>query len=106
MKTTGVMIIFFMVLISFARAQEEAPDPVPVAKKSKAVPSSGKAAAKPKVVYEENQTIDFEGLSLEGELKTPGEFYFQNRPESRFDNLTKRRVNFRREMLRDSVQSN
>lgn len=59
-----------------------------------------------KVIYPENQTIDFEGLSLEGELKTPGEFYFQNRNQERFDSLTKRRVNFRREMLRDSVQSN
>jgi hypothetical protein len=59
-----------------------------------------------KVVYQEGQTIDFEGLSLEGELKTPGEFYFQNRNQDRFDSLTKRRVNFRREMLRDSVQSN
>jgi hypothetical protein len=59
-----------------------------------------------KVIYPENRTIDFEGLSLEGELKTPGEFYFQNRNQERFDSLTKRRVNFRREMLRDSIQSN
>jgi hypothetical protein len=62
--------------------------------------------SKKKVIYQENQTIDFEGLSLEGELKTPGEFYFQNRNQDRFDSLTKRRLNFRREMLRDSVQSN
>ena len=59
-----------------------------------------------KTVYPENQTIDFEGLSLEGELKAPGEFYFQNRNQERFDTLTKRRLNFRREMLRDSIQSN
>ena len=59
-----------------------------------------------KVVYAENQTLDVEGLSLEGELKAPGEFYFQNRNQERFDSLTKRRVHFRREMLRDSVQSN
>jgi hypothetical protein len=61
---------------------------------------------KKRVVYPENQTLDFEGLSLEGELKTPGEFYFQGRSQERFDNLTKRRLNFRREVLRDSVQSN
>ena len=61
---------------------------------------------KKKIVYAENQTLDFEGLSLEGELKAPGEFYFQNRNQERFDSLTKKRVNFRREMLRDSVQSN
>ena len=60
----------------------------------------------PRKVYLENQTLDFEGLSLEGELKAPGEFYFQNRNQERFDSLTKRRLNFRREMLRDSIQSN
>ena len=64
------------------------------------------AFAENKVIYPENQTLDFEGLSLEGELKTPGEFYFQNRNQERFDSLTKRRLNFRREMLRDSIQSN
>ena len=58
-----------------------------------------------KVVYTEGQTVDFEGLSLEGELKAPGEFYFQNRNQERFDSLTKRRLNFHREMLRDSIQS-
>lgn len=60
---------------------------------------------KPKVIYKE-QNINFEGLSLEGELNTPSEFYFQNRNQERFDSLTKRRSNFRREMLRDAVQSN
>ncbi len=64
------------------------------------------AQPKKKVVYAENQTLDFEGLSLDGELKAPGEFYFQNRNQERFDSLTKRRVHFRREMLRDSIQSN
>ncbi len=67
-------------------------------------PTAG--GSKKKVIYAENQTLDFEGLSLEGELKAPGEFYFQNRNQDRFDSLTKRRVNFRREMLRDSIQSN
>ena len=65
-----------------------------------------KPASTPKKIYLENQTLDFEGLSLEGELKAPGEFYFQNRNQERFDTLTKRRLNFRREMLRDSIQSN
>jgi hypothetical protein len=65
-----------------------------------------KPATKVRVIYPENQTLDFEGLSLEGELKAPGEFYFQNRNQERFDSLTKRRVNFRRELLRDAVQSN
>ncbi len=86
MKVIG----FFMFLALSAGAQ---------AKESKTESSK-------KVIYPENQTIDFEGLSLEGELKTPGEFYFQNRNQERFDSLTKRRLNFRHEMLRDSVQSN
>ena len=73
-----------------AMAQDQAPKP----------------GSKKKVIYKENQTLDFEGLSLEGELKAPGEFYFQNRNQERFDTLTKRRTNFRREMLRDSIQSN
>lgn len=79
-----------------------------VAQASGAEMAGAPAAKEPakKVIYPENQTIDFEGLSLEGELKTPGEFYFQNRNQERFDSLTKRRVNFRREMLRDSIQSN
>lgn len=67
---------------------------------------SKKPAGKTRVVYPQNQTLDFEGLSLEGELKAPGEFYFQNRNQERFDTLTKRRLNFKREMLRDSIQSN
>ena len=60
---------------------------------------------KTRTIYPENQTLDFEGMSLEGELKAPGEFYFQNRNQERFDSLTKRRLNFKREMLRDSIQS-
>jgi hypothetical protein len=64
-------------------------------------------AQKPvKKIYPAQQALDFEGLNLEGELKAPGEFYFQNRAQERFDSLTRRRVDFRREMLRDAVQSN
>ena len=72
-----------------------------------AAPADTAATPKPpKVIYKENQTVDFEGLSLEGDVKAPGEFYFQNRNQQQFDTLTKKRVNFRREMLRDAVQSN
>lgn len=99
MKSAGMALMMILVLVSFARADDETDAP-PQAK------STAKPGSKPKVVYQENQTIDFEGLSLEGELKTPGEFYFQNRTQEKFDNLTKRRLDFRREMLRDSVQSN
>jgi hypothetical protein len=38
-------------------------------------------------------------------VKNPGEFYFQRRPEEKFDSLVKRRPNFHREMLRDAVLS-
>lgn len=60
---------------------------------------------KPKVVYPQKTDLDFEGLNLEGELRNPGEFYFQRRPEEKFDSLVKRRRNFHREILRDVVLS-
>ncbi|MCM2321711.1 MAG: hypothetical protein NDJ90_00435 [Oligoflexia bacterium] len=58
---------------------------------------------KPKVVYPEKTELDFEGLQIEGEIRNPGEFYFQHRKEEKFDSLVKRRPNFHREMLRDAV---
>ncbi len=92
--------ILFVVLISGLTLGLTAPFLAQAAEPSRAKPAGAK------VVYQGNQSIDFEGLSLEGELKTPGEFYFQSRNQERFDALTKRRMNFRREMMRDSVQSN
>jgi len=58
---------------------------------------------KVRVIYPKKTDLDFEGLKLEGELRNPGEFYFQHRPEEKFDSLVKRRANFHREMLRDVV---
>lgn len=63
------------------------------------------AAPKPKVVHPKKQEIDFEGMSITGELKNPGEFYFQRKQEEKFDSLVKRRKNFQREMLRDVVMT-
>lgn len=63
-------------------------------------------ASEPKVIYPEKTDLDFEGVHLEGELRNPGEFYFQRRPEEKFDSLVKRRKNFQREMLRDVISSN
>lgn len=60
---------------------------------------------KPRVVYPKHTDLDFEGLRIEGEIKNPGEFYFQHRNEDKFDSLVKRRKNFHREMLRDAVLS-
>ncbi len=99
MKIILTLTMLFSLSASAAPKKQALP-----AKHTKPVSVAGEP--KKKIVYAENQTLDFEGLSLDGELKAPGEFYFQNRNQERFDSLTKRRVHFRREMLRDSVQSN
>lgn len=62
-------------------------------------------SGKPRVVYPKETTLDFEGIKIEGELKNPGEFYFEHRPEEKFDSLVKRRKNFHEQMLRDAVMS-
>ena len=59
----------------------------------------------PRVVYPQKTTYDFEAMQLEGELKNPGEFYFQVKPEEKMDSLVKRRKNFHRQMLRDVMSS-
>jgi hypothetical protein len=61
--------------------------------------------ASPKVIYPKNAKVDLDGMSLQGEVRNPGEFYFQRRPEEKFDSLVKRRKNFHKEMLRDVVIS-
>jgi hypothetical protein len=63
------------------------------------------AKKEPRVVYPKRTDLDFEGVQLEGEVRNPGEFYFQHRPQEKFDSLVKRRKNFHREMLRDVVLS-
>jgi len=65
--------------------------------------SSVNASAEPKVVYPKHTELDFDGASIDGEIKNPGEFYFQRRPEEKMDSLVKRRKHFHREMLRDVV---
>ncbi len=68
---------------------EEAPKPAPSAK----------------TVYPKNTELDFEGTKIQGEMYSPGEFYFQVRKGNQFGSLVKRRENFHREMLRDVVLS-
>jgi hypothetical protein len=63
------------------------------------------AKPKPRVIYPKRTDLDFEGLALQGEVRSPGEFYFQHRNEEKFDSLVKRRKNFHQEMLRDAVLS-
>ena len=74
---------------SDANADEAAPAPGPT----------------PRVIYPKRTDLDFEGLKLQGEIRSPGEFYFQHRNEEKFDSLVKRRKNFHQEMLRDAVLS-
>lgn len=62
-------------------------------------------AKPPRIVYPEKTELDFEGLQIQGEVRNPGEFYFQHRTEEKFDSLVRRRKNFHREMLRDAVLS-
>lgn len=68
-------------------------------------PKSAKSDKKVRVVYPQKTELDFEGMEIQGEMRNPGEFYFQRRPEEKFDSLVKRRANFHREMLRDAVVS-
>ena len=65
--------------------------------------AKGTVAPNTRVIYPKRTELDFEGIRLEGELRNPGEFYFQYRPEEKFDSLVQRRKNFHREMLRDVV---
>lgn len=58
-----------------------------------------------KIIYPKKTELNFEGTAIEGEIRNPGEFYFQHRPQEKFDSLVKRRNNFHQEMLRDVVLS-
>ncbi len=60
---------------------------------------------KTRVVYPKKTELDLDATQIEGELKNPGEFYFQVKPEDKMDSLVKRRRNFHRQMLRDVVFS-
>lgn len=55
------------------------------------------------VVYKKKNVVDFDDMLLEGEVKNPSEFYFVHRPEEKFGSLVKKRKNFHKEMLRDTV---
>lgn len=59
----------------------------------------------PRVVYPKKTELDFEGAAIEGEIRNPGELYFQRRSEEKFDSLVKPRKNFHPEMIRDVLQT-
>ncbi|MFN7685532.1 MAG: hypothetical protein ACK5QT_08990 [Oligoflexia bacterium] len=67
---------------------------------------SGKApVVNPRVLYPKKTQLDFEGIGIEGEIRNPGELYFQRRPEEKFDSLVKARRNFHPEIMRDIIQT-
>ena len=55
------------------------------------------------VIYKRHNVVDFDDSLIEGEVKNPSEFYFVHRPEEKFGSLVKKRKNFHKEMLRDTV---
>ncbi len=60
---------------------------------------------KPRVIYPKKTELDLDAMQIQGELKNPGDFYFQVKPEDKMDSLVKRRKNFHRQMLRDVMFS-
>lgn len=56
-----------------------------------------------RIIYKQKNVVDFEDMLLEGDIKNPNEFYFVHRPEEKLGSLVKRRKNFHKEMLRDSL---
>ena len=55
------------------------------------------------VLYKKRNVVDFDATLIEGDVKNPSEFYFVHRPEEKFGTLVKKRKNFHKEMLRDTV---
>ncbi len=75
------------------------------ARKRVSAKKAAPAKSAPRVVHAKKTDVDFEGLSITGELRNPGDFYFQRKTDEKFDSLVKRRKNFHREMLRDVVMA-
>mgnify|MGYP003705648419 CR=1 FL=1 len=72
---------------------------------SRAEPPAAPAKSAPRVIYPEKTELDFEGARIEGEIRNPGELYFQRRQEEKFGSLVQPRRNFRRAILRDLMQT-
>jgi hypothetical protein len=72
--------------------------------RNKSVESRGQnQKAEPRVVYKQRNVVDFDSSLIEGDVKNPTDFYFVHRPQEKFGTLVKRRPNFHKEMLRDTV---
>ncbi len=102
MKTLIVSLLVLVALPAFAQRREQkrrAQNDVQVDRnKHNVIKEEGKT-----VIYEKKTVVDFDDSLIEGEVKNPNEFYFVHRNEEKFDKLVKRRPNFHKEMLRDSV---
>ncbi len=101
-----IAVLFFGVGVFYSMSAHAAPKKNQV-KRSATQSSSKKSRSRDqsRVVYPTKSEVDFEGMSIQGEVRNPGEFYFQRRQEEKFDSLVKRRKNFQREMLRDVVMT-
>ncbi len=101
-----IAVLFFGVGVFYSMSAEAAPKKSQVKRSaSKVTAKKGRTAGQPRVIYPTKSEVDFEGMSIQGEVRNPGEFYFQRRQEEKFDSLVKRRKNFQREMLRDVVMT-
>ena len=99
---TVIAVVAFVAGLAYSSLYAEAADArEPAADSQPAAPAKGN----PKVIYPKRTELDFEGLKLQGEVRSPGEFYFLHRNEEKFDSLVKRRKNFHQQMLRDAVMS-
>lgn len=67
------------------------------------VTTSGVHAKKKRVVYKKRTVLDFDGTLIEGELTNPESFYYVHRNPQKFGSLVKKRKNFHKEVLRDSL---
>ena len=103
MKKLFILLFALMIAVpAFAQQRRTTRRPQPEVQvdrsKHNVVKEDGKT-----VIYEKKTVVDFDDSLIEGEVKNPNEFYFVHRNEEKFDKLVKRRPNFHKEMLRDSV---
>ena len=55
-----------------------------------------------KTVYQKNTVIDFNEVSIEGELTRPEGSYLMNRKQARFNKLYRIRGHFRQELIKST----
>lgn len=109
MAVTLFLILTSAFTINFADAAEARSGSLPTKKKAASTQLRNSADGNivreegKMVLYKKRNVVDFDDALIEGEVKNPNEFYFVHRPEEKFGSLVKKRRNFHKEMLRDSV---